>query len=130
MIPEKMVALLVAALANATWAAADIVDVRDRGPVDLASFNCTDITRSTIVDRVCYDAAHRYAILEIRSTYREFCNVPPAMVSALLNAPSMGQFYNARIRQRDPGDAHACADDATRRARSERSHAPAADAAD
>ena len=117
MIPEKVVALLVAALANATWVEADIVDVRHRGPVDLAPFTCTDITRSTVIDRVCYDASRQYAVIEVQSTYREFCGLPQAKLDALLNAPSMGQFYNKRIGHTDPHDVYACADRETLRAR-------------
>lgn len=112
MIPEKIVALVAAALAHATWAEADIVEVRGCGPVDLAPFTCTDITRSTMIGRVCYDASRRYAVIEVRSTYRGFCGIPPAKLNALLNAPSMGQFFNAQIRHSERLDAHACTADA------------------
>jgi hypothetical protein len=111
MIPGKVIVLLLAAFANATWADADTVDVTDRGPVDLTPFACTDITRSSLLNRVCYDEAKQVAVVEVRSTYRQFCDVPKATLDALLNAPSMGQFYNARIR----GDASQGRYDCTRR---------------
>jgi hypothetical protein len=98
MIPGKAIVLLFAAFANATWADADTVDVTDRGPVDLTPFACTDITRSSLVNRVCYEEAKQVAVVEVRSTYRQFCNVPKATLDTLLDAPSMGQFYNTRIR--------------------------------
>lgn len=130
MIPEKVVVLLVAALANAAWAEADIVEVQNRGPVDLAPFTCTDITRSTMIDRVCYDASRQYAVIEVQSTYREFCGLPQAKLDALLNAPSMGQFYNKRIGHGDPHDAYPCAAGAAQRARSHPRSVPAVQAND
>ncbi len=108
MITSKAIAVLVAMLANATWADADTVDVVDRGPVDLATFTCTDITRSSLLHRVCYDATHRYAVIAVQSTYRQFCDVPKTTLDALLDAPSMGQFYNARM-QAAAGEQYACA---------------------
>jgi hypothetical protein len=97
MIPGKAIVLLVAAFANATWTDADTVDVINRGQVDLSPFACTDVTRSSLINRVCYDEANRVAVVEVRSAYRQFCNMPKDTLDALLDAPSMGQFYNARI---------------------------------
>ena len=108
MIASKAIAVLVAMLANATWADADTVDVTDRGPVDLAAFTCTDITRSSLLSRACYDANRRYAVIAVQSTYRQFCDVPQTTLDALLNAPSMGQFYKARM-QAAAGQPYACA---------------------
>ena len=108
MIPEKLIVLLFAVLGNATWADADVVEVRNAGPVDLAAFVCTDITRSTIIGRACYNEAKRSAVIEVRSTYRQFCDMPKATFDALLDAPSMGQFYIKRIRGQVPGRSYAC----------------------
>jgi hypothetical protein len=110
MIPEKLIVLLLAVLGNATWADADVVDVRNAGPVDLAPFVCTDITRSTMIDRACYNEAKRSAIIEVRSTYRQFCDMPKATFDALLDAPSMGQFYIKQIRGKEPGQPYVCAE--------------------
>ncbi|MDI1264320.1 MAG: KTSC domain-containing protein, partial [bacterium] len=41
----------------------ETVEVRDRGPVDLAGFECRDIRRSTIIQRACYDRAQRQLIV-------------------------------------------------------------------
>lgn len=108
MIASKAIAVLVAMLANATWSDADTVEVTERGPVDLAHFACTDITRSSLLSRVCYHVDRRYAVIAVRSTYRQFCDVPQATVDALLNAPSMGQFYKAQIYSA-AGDRYTCA---------------------
>lgn len=108
MIPEKLIVLLFAVLGNATWADADVVEVRNAGPVDLAPFVCTDITRSTMIGRACYNDAERSAVIEVRSTYRQFCDMPKATFDALLDAPSMGQFYIQRIQGLKPGRSYAC----------------------
>ena len=42
-------AFILALLFTAPWEEAEIVDVKDRGPVDLKAFNCQDITRSSII---------------------------------------------------------------------------------
>ena len=48
-------AFILALLFSAPWQEAEIVDVKDRGAVDLKPFNCQDITRSSVISRVCYD---------------------------------------------------------------------------
>jgi len=47
----------------------ETVEVRERGAVDLAPFECRDITRSSLIQRVCYDQAQRYLIVGIRGTH-------------------------------------------------------------
>jgi hypothetical protein len=39
----------------------ETVDVKYRGPVDLKAFDCRDITRSSFVQRVCYDKQQQVA---------------------------------------------------------------------
>ncbi len=108
MVPEKLIILLFAVLGNATWADADVVDVRNVGPVDLAPFVCADITRSTMIGRACYDQAKRSAVIEIRSIYRQYCDLPKATFDALLDAPSMGQFYLNEIGGKTASWRHVC----------------------
>jgi KTSC domain-containing protein len=89
---------LLLGLAGASWAEAETVNVERRGAVDLTPFVCQDITRSSLVNRVCYDAANRTLIVQLNSTYSQVCGVPEAARDSFLNAPSMGQYYNANIR--------------------------------
>lgn len=91
-------AILIARLAGAGWADAETVNVEQRGAVDLTTFVCQDITRSSLVNRVCYDAADRTMIVQVRTAYSQYCGVPEAAWDSFLNAPSMGQYYNANIR--------------------------------
>lgn len=76
----------------------ETVDVKYRGPVDLKSFACTDTPRSSFIQRVCYDKAQSYMVINLRGTYYHYCELPTATFDALMSAPSMGQFYNQRIK--------------------------------
>jgi hypothetical protein len=77
---------------------AETVDVKYRGNVDLKTFECRDINRSSFIQRVCYDKAQSYMIIGLRGTYYHYCELPPATFDGLMGAPSMGQFYNANIK--------------------------------
>jgi hypothetical protein len=85
-------------LAGAGWAGAETVNVEARGAVDLKPFACQDITRSSLVSRVCYDAANRVMIVQVNAVYSQYCEVPEIARDSFLNATSMGQYYNANIR--------------------------------
>ncbi|MCP3478030.1 KTSC domain-containing protein (plasmid) [Bradyrhizobium sp. CCGUVB1N3] len=76
----------------------ETVDVKYRGPVDLKTFACNDISRSSFITRVCYDRAKQYMIIRLNTTYYHYCELPPATFSAFLDAPSMGSFYNQHIK--------------------------------
>ena len=60
-------------------------------PLDLSSFTCNDITRSSFINRVCYDAAKSFMVVELRTTYYPYCSVPQATVDEFLEAQSMGR---------------------------------------
>jgi hypothetical protein len=100
----------------------ETVDVRDRGAVDLATFDCRDINRSTLIQRVCYDQAHRMLIVGIRGSYADYCELPQQTFERFMTAPSMGQFFNQNIGKSGPDARYDCQTD--RRAE----HWPAADA--
>lgn len=86
-----------ALLFASTWAEAETVDVKYRGPVDLKPFTCQD-TKSSFVNRVCYDASNQYMIILLKETYYHYCEIPKATVDALLSADSKGRYYNANIK--------------------------------
>lgn len=90
-------AFILALLFTAPWEAAEIVDVKDRGAVDLTPFNCQDITRSSVISRVCYDIESRRLLVQRHAIYRQYCDLPKETRDAFLNAPSMGQYYRASI---------------------------------
>jgi hypothetical protein len=90
--------LLLASLAGASWADAETINVEGRGAVDLKPFACQDITRSSLVNRVCYDSPGKTMIVQLNSVYSKYCDVPEATRDSFLSAPSMGQYYNANIK--------------------------------
>ena len=57
-------AFLLALLFTAPWEEAETVDVKDRGPVDLKAFNCQDVTRSSVISRVCYDIENQRMLVQ------------------------------------------------------------------
>ena len=85
------------ALLCATPVTTEMVDVRGRGEIDLASFACTDTPRSTVVQRVCYDEARRHLLVRAGGAYAEYCRLPAATFEAFVVARSMGQYYRQRI---------------------------------
>jgi hypothetical protein len=102
------IAFILALLFTSPLDEAEIVDVKDRGTVDLKPFNCQDITRSSVVSRVCYDAESRRMLVQRHAVYRQYCDLPEHTVDAFLNAPSMGQFFKASIDGPDGSGPYAC----------------------
>ena len=98
------VAFILALLFSATWQEAETVDVRNRGRVDLKYFECQDITRSSLIARVCYDSANRYMLVQHSGAYYHYCELPKLTRDAFLNTPSMGQYFNANIKAAEPYD--------------------------
>jgi hypothetical protein len=79
----------------------ETVELGDRGRIDLAPFACTDTPRSSVVQRVCYDEARRYMLVNVRGAFRDYCELPAATFNAFIAAPSMGQFYLQNIAASD-----------------------------
>ena len=83
------------------------IDVGGRSQVDLNDFECRDITRSSIVQRVCYHRVQRHLIVAVKGAYDQYCDLPAETFDALMGARSMGQFFNRNIRGA-PGAPFAC----------------------
>lgn len=97
----KIIACAVSACAlyaSISLARAESVYVKYRGNVDLSSFGCTYVTGSSFIRRVCYDQGNRYMLILLNETYYHYCAIDAGTVTSLLNAHSMGAFYNASIR--------------------------------
>ncbi|MEP6838939.1 MAG: KTSC domain-containing protein [Bradyrhizobium sp.] len=77
----------------------EMVDVRDGGAVDLGTFECRDINRSTIIQRVCYDRAQHTMIVGIEGSYIRYCELAAETFDGFMTAPSMGQYFNQNIRR-------------------------------
>lgn len=66
------------ALLIATPVSSETVDVKYRGTVDLKPFACTDTPRSSFVQRVCYDKAQSYMLINLNGTFYHYCELPLA----------------------------------------------------
>jgi hypothetical protein len=86
----------------------EVVDVRDRGAVVLATFECRDTPRSTVIQRACYDRAQATLIVNVKGAYRQYCGLPPVTFEGLMAAPSMGQFFKGNIEGKGSGGRYDC----------------------
>jgi len=93
-------ALVIILLAISGLTSAETVNVKYRGIVDLAPFKCESITRSSLVNRVCYDSREHYMIINLQGTYYHYCEIDSGTVSQLLQAESMGRYNNQSIKGR------------------------------
>lgn len=89
---------LIAALISGSWAEAETISVKYYGGLDLKPFVCIDITRSSFINRACYDKANQFMVVQLRSIYYPYCEMPAGTFEAFLAAPSMGSYYNANIK--------------------------------
>ncbi len=97
---------LIAMLLTAEFGS-ETVDVSNRGVVDLATFECRDTPRSTLIQRACYDPAQASLIVSVKGAYLQYCDLPPATFAALMAAPSMGQFFKRNF-ESGKGDRYDC----------------------
>lgn len=82
----------------------EIIEVYSRGSVALTeSFDCRDIKRSSVIERVCYTERQRYLVVNIKGIYQQYCDVPASTYVAFMGAFSMGSFFQKEI---DPGSKH------------------------
>lgn len=103
----RAAAALIGLLLSAEFGS-ETVDVNGRGAVDLGSFECRDINRSSLIQRVCYDQGTSYLIIGIKGAYDQYCELPRPAFDGLMGAPSMGQFFNQNIRGSSAGGRYAC----------------------
>ncbi|MCK1286865.1 KTSC domain-containing protein [Bradyrhizobium sp. 44] len=103
----RALALLLAQLAAAPIVS-ETIETGEHRLVDLKTFECRDITRSTVLQRVCYDRAQQALIVAMDGAYDRYCGVPVEMVERLLGAPSMGQFFKQNIKRGVSGSRYAC----------------------
>lgn len=96
MMKRTILCLLISTIWS-TASSAETVDVMYRGSVDLKPFVCTD-TKSSFVNRVCYDKANAYVLILLKQTWYHYCEIGDGMVKSLLDADSKGRFYNANIK--------------------------------
>lgn len=98
---------LIALLLTAEFGS-ETVDVKDRGTVDLASYECRDTPRSKIIQRACYDPAQARMIVSVKGAYLQYCDLPQATFESLMAAPSMGQYFKRNFADDGLGGQFGC----------------------
>jgi hypothetical protein len=91
---------IVALVFTSVLKSSEIVDVKYRGPVDLKHFACTNTERSSFIKRICYDHSNGYMVISLNGIYYHYCGIDNETVTSLLEADSMGRFYNSAIKGR------------------------------
>ncbi|RUV45348.1 KTSC domain-containing protein [Mesorhizobium sp. M1A.T.Ca.IN.004.03.1.1] len=80
----------------------EIVQITHGGAVDLSKFTCIPTSgESSLIKRVCFQDTRlstQPLLLQLKSKWYQHCNVDQPTLAGLLAAPSLGKFYNARIR--------------------------------
>jgi len=71
---------------------------RGAGDADLSAFDCTNVTQSQLLKRLCYDEAHRTLVAEVAGRYYAHCNVDASVLDGLSEAESVPTFYLTEIR--------------------------------
>ncbi|WP_431206627.1 KTSC domain-containing protein [Bradyrhizobium betae] len=94
----RALAILLAQLVAAPIVS-ETVETGERRLIDLGTFECRDITRSTVLQRVCYDPAQQDLIVAVGGTYDRYCGVTVDIVERLLGAPSMGRFFKQNLKR-------------------------------
>jgi Phosphatidylethanolamine-binding protein len=80
-----------------TTAHAETVNVKDRGPVDLMPFTCTN-TMSSFVNRVYFDKANSCMLILLNNTWDHYCEIDERTVASLISAGSIERVYIATIK--------------------------------
>lgn len=76
------------------------VTVTNVGPMDLSTFECKAVDRSSFIGRACYDMNRDMLVVLVSGTYYAYCNVEVDSAMDFVAAPSMGRYFNANFRNR------------------------------
>jgi hypothetical protein len=88
-------------LAAATVPArAEMASVQYGGEIDLAPFQCSNISQASRISRVCYDQVNKYLLVRVDKTYRQFCDLEASTASRFLASPAMDRFFTSIIEDR------------------------------
>lgn len=68
------------------------------GPMRITGFECRMVTKSSFIERVCHNHDNDVMLVKIRNTYYRYCDVDNMFVREFFAAPSMGRFFNQRVK--------------------------------
>jgi hypothetical protein len=73
------------------------VYVQYRGNVNLDKFVCRYVS-SSLVNRICFDRRQSYMVISLKGNYYHYCGIDEVIVKQLINADSVGRYFNEKIR--------------------------------
>jgi hypothetical protein len=85
----------------ATSAECVAVKYRDT-PVCLDNFACTETPQSSFVRRICFDYTNSYMLIKLNETWYRYCSVDRTSAKNLIEAVSVGKYYNEYFRSQGP----------------------------
>lgn len=71
--------------------------------LDEGRFECAKVTRSSFIQRICYDDLRNYLVVTIRGQDYGYCDISGEMMDAFEGAASMGRYFNQRIKDNECG---------------------------
>ena len=86
--------------ASATALHAETIETKYCGSFEIAPFNCEDVTRSSLIKRICYDAQRDLILLNLKGINYCKCGLGVGKVQELKTAPSMGRYFNTDLKGR------------------------------
>lgn len=104
---KRILAAVVGAFLFTVGASAETVDVKYVGAVDLTTYQCVN-TESSFVHRVCHDENQMQMVILLKATYYQYCRIDAPVVKQLIEAPSVGKFYNANIKSSSNNGLYDC----------------------
>ena len=93
------VALALTLFTSASNAREVVVKYRD-APVDVDNGHFVEIelTPSSLVKEMFYDSENKYLLVSLKGTFYHYCSIPKHVVAEWVADPSLGQYYNLRIK--------------------------------
>lgn len=74
------------------------VAVKNVGSMNLSTFECRSVDRSSFIGRVCHDMDREVLVVLVNGTYYAYCRVELSDAMEFVSAPSMGQYLNANFK--------------------------------
>jgi len=73
------------------------IDVKYLGTIKIDGFKCV-LTSSSLINEACYQKSSNKLFVSLNGTFYGYCGVDEVLYSNLLQASSLGKFYNEKIR--------------------------------
>jgi hypothetical protein len=87
-----VISTLIFSLSNA-----EKISVFNGTQYDLNNFNCNFVT-SSVLDRACYNSKDGIMVVQLKGKWYSYCSVSSYTFQNLVQAQSVGRYYNENVR--------------------------------